>query len=656
MAKTSAPRDIKLVGTTQPDVPGRILRAGPTEVELDNGQCRYLRVNGVEVLRAVSFLVRDKNWGTYVPTVTDLKIDQRKDGFSVSYHAVCTEGTQEIAFDVSIAGDAQGNLEFHGAATPTTDFLTARTGFVVLHPLKGVVGNKVEIEHTDGTIEKSVFPKAVNPIQPFLHIRSMSHEFAPGQKATVRMEGDTWETEDHRNWTDASFKTYVRPLALPWPYVLKAGETIKQSIKVSLSGAVPKTGAAKRRGGVEITVGAAGRATMPPVGLGMPAEEIPHAVARLDLLKAAAPGLLVGQHDPRAGHGLTELYGLRFLCDQTGARAVLEIIVQSVDGFADELKGVAAMVTQAGLKLDAIAVCPVGDLKSVLPGGERPPAPDLAPLYAAARAAFPGTLLGGGMFSFFTELNRKRPPADELDFVMNTTCPIVHAADDRSVMETLEALPHQITTAKGYIGKTPHRVGPSAIGARDNPHGATYTPNPDNVRVCLAKMDPRMRGLFGAAWITGYVATLARSGVQAITLGAPTGPLGFIFRPTDYAQPWFDEADARVYPAYHAVSGLARARGARLVAATSSDPATVECLAVKVKGATLLWLANLTAGTQAVTLSGIDGRAVFAGVLDEGSFEAAVSTPLKFQVKSRAVPGGALPLKPYAVAWLCVND
>ena len=231
------------------------------------------------------------------------------------------------------------------------------------------------------------------------------------------------------------------------------------------------------------------------------------------------------------------------------------------------------------MKLDAIAVCPVGDLKSVLPGGERPPAPDLAPLYAAARAAFPGTLLGGGMFSFFTELNRKRPPADELDFVMNTTCPIVHAADDRSVMETLEALPHQITTAKGYIGKTPHRVGPSAIGARDNPHGATYTPNPDNVRVCLAKMDPRMRGLFGAAWITGYVATLARSGVQAITLGAPTGPLGFIFRPTDYAQPWFDEADARVYPAYHAVSGLARARGARLVAATSSDPATVECLA-----------------------------------------------------------------------------
>ena len=47
----------------------------------------------------------------------------------------------------------------------------------------------------------------------------------PGVFATVRMEGDAFEMEDHRNWTDASFKTYVRPLALPWPYVLPAGRS-----------------------------------------------------------------------------------------------------------------------------------------------------------------------------------------------------------------------------------------------------------------------------------------------------------------------------------------------------------------------------------------------------------------------------------------------
>lgn len=656
MAAEKIARELKLVGTTQPDVPGRVLKAGPSEVELDNGQLRYLRVNGVEVLRAVSFLVRDKNWGTYVPTVSDLKVDQRKDGFSVSYHAVCASDGQEIAFDVTMTGDANGNLELHGTATPKTDFLTARTGFVVLHPLTGVVGSKVEVEHVDGKVEKSIFPRLVNPIQPFLHIRSLTHECLPGVKVSVRMEGDTWEMEDHRNWTDASFKTYVRPLALPWPYVLKAGEEVKQSIKVTLSGAVPKNASSGKAAGVTVKVGNAGRATLPPVGIGVPSEEVEHAVRRLPLLKAMAPNLVVGHHDPRAGHGLKELYGLRVLSEQTGAKAVLEIVVASLDAYGDELKALAKLVTQAGLKLDAIAVCPVGDLKSVLPGGERPPAPPLEALYAAAREAFPGVTLGGGMFSFFTELNRKRVPADQLDYVMNTTCPVVHAADDRSVMETLEALSHQVTTARSFIGKTPYRIGPSAIGCRDNPHGATYTPNPDNVRVCLPKMDPRMRGLFGAAWFAGYVAAFARAGVNTVTLGAPTGPLGFVYRKADYAQPGFDGTEAQVYPAYHVVSGLARGAGAKLVEAESSNRAAVDALAYRAKGATLLWLANLTAQTQTVTLDGIAGRAAFAGVLDETSFERAVTDPLKFQGRHAEVKAGKVTLKAYAVAWVCIND
>ena len=74
---------------------------------------------------------------------------------------------------------------------------------------------------------------------------------------------------------------------------------------------------------------------------------------------------------------------------------------------------------------------------------------------------------------------------------MNTTCPIVHAADDRSAMETLAALPYQVTTARSFLGATPYRGAPSSIGCRDNPHGATFTPNPNNERVCLARMDPR---------------------------------------------------------------------------------------------------------------------------------------------------------------------
>jgi hypothetical protein len=647
---------IKLCGTEQADVAGRVLKAGPLTAEFDNGNLRYLKVAGVEVLRALAYLVRDENWGTYIPAISNLKVEQRQDGFSVKYHARCAREGMEIAYDATIEGKPDGSLEFVGVATPTTDFLTARTGFVVLHPLEGVAGRAVEVEHVDGKIEKSKFPERVNPIQPFLHIRSLTHEVMPGLKAAVRMEGDTWEMEDHRNWTDASFKTYVRPLALPWPYTLKAGEAVRQRATLTLVGALPAARAGAESGDLRVRLGTPMRQPMPPLGLGVPATEIAHALRNLDLLKLAAPKTLVCHFDPRENPGKQALYGYRVLCEQTDAQCMLEIVVDSVDEYAQELRDVARLVTESGLKPASVAVVPVGDLKSVLPGGERPPAPPLEALYGAARTAFPGIAIGGGMFSFFTELNRKRPPAQLLDFVTNTTCPIVHAADDRSVMETHEALPYQIATARTYLGKTPHRVGPSAIGCRDNPHGKTFTPNQDNARICLVRMDPRQRGLFGAAWTLGYLATLAPTGVEALSIGAATGPLGVIYRKDDYTQPWFDAVgEPAVYPAFHVIAGLTRAAGAKLVSVECSDNRALRALAYKAKGATLLWIANATAQPQVVTVEH-SGGAMVGTTLDEDSFEQAARDPRAFQQSYREMAGNRVELGPYGVAMMCVNE
>ena len=657
MTHAQPERAITLCGTDQPEVVGRVLRAGPLEVEFDNGQLRYLKVNGVEVLRAIGFLVRDENWGTYAPAISDLKINQRADGFTVSFHAVCKRHDQEIAYDAAIEGTQEGNLTFDGIAIPRTQFLTARTGFVVLHPLRGVAGCPMEVEHVDGSVVSGKFPELVDPVQPVLDIRSLTHEVAPGLKATVRMEGDTFEMEDHRNWTDASFKTYVRPLSLPWPYRLQAGEPVEQSIRVMLSGHAGPKRAAGASAAIEVKLGEVTNETVPPVGLGMPAEEIEHSLRQIDLLKLAAPRFLMCRFDPRCKHGVEELNGYRKLCEQTGADAVLEIVVESVDDYARELRQLGDLVGQSGIKLAAIAVCPAGDLKSVLPGGARPPAPPLPDLYQAARDAFPGIKLGGGMFSFFTELNRKRVPAELLDFVHNTTCGIVHAADDRSVMETLEALPYQVTTARSFIGSTEYRVGPSGIGCRDNPHGATWTPNPDNVRICLTKLDPRQRGLFGAAWTLGYIATLARSGVDAIALGAATGPLGIIYRKDEHRQPWYDALKApAVFPAFHAVSGLAHAAGQKLVNADCSDSQKVQCFAHRGAKGIALWVANLTAEDQVVKLEGFKGGATFVRMLDEASFGKATTDPQGFQATYSPLQGKTVALASYAVACVSVND
>jgi D-apionolactonase len=61
--------------------PPRPLRAGPLTAELEAGNRRYIRYSGVEMIRAVSFIVRDKNWGTYEPTIDDLVVKESADGF-----------------------------------------------------------------------------------------------------------------------------------------------------------------------------------------------------------------------------------------------------------------------------------------------------------------------------------------------------------------------------------------------------------------------------------------------------------------------------------------------------------------------------------------------------------------------------------------------
>jgi D-apionolactonase len=653
MVMTTPSRAVKLTGTEQPDVIGQILTAGPLTAEFDNGNLRYIKMSGVEVLRAMAFLVRDESWGTYTPVLSNLKIDQRKEGFSVAYQASCSRLGQQIDYDATIEGKSNGNLVFRAVAKPKRDFLTNRTGFVVLHPLQGVVGQPVKVEHTDGSLTNSRFPEHVNPDCPFRNIRALSHEVLPGVWARCQMEGEAYEMEDHRNWTDASFKTYVRPLAKPWPYTLPMGQLIQQSVSLSFSGALPKNSRSNKSIGVQLKIGVVTDQIVPPIGVGVPAEEIDQALSQTELVKMLAPNFLVCFFDPREQHGVTELSKYRRLSEKVGAEVMLEVVVESLHDFTSELDRVAEYVGMAGLKLSAVAVCPVGHLKSVLPGGNYPPAPPLEDLYRAARNAFPRAKIGGGMFSFFTELNRKRPPAQLLDFITNTTCPIVHACDDRSVMETLEALPWQIATASAFSAGAAHRVGPSGIGARDNPHGATYADNPTNLRVCLAKMDPRQRGLFSAAWTLGYVATLARAGVATISMGAPTGPLGMIYREAEHTQPFFDDLESvAVYPVFHTMSALNRACGNPMLSTSCTDNRKIACFGWNDKSGNTVMIANLTADEQVVALSGVAPGATI-GILDEDNFINATTNPKAYRKAGQLlVDAKQVRLGGYAVAYL----
>ncbi len=637
---TQAPsRSLRLFGTEQPAPPPRVLKAGALTAELEAGNLRYIRFAGAEMIRAVSYVVRDRNWGTYEPEIRDLVIEETPERFRVAYSAVAKDAAQGFAYEAEITGGADGTLRFAAKGRALSDFLTNRTGFVVLHPA-GVAGAAATVTETTGRIHETKFPDIIDPVQPMMNLRAIEHAFAPGARVECRMEGDTFEMEDQRNWTDASYKTYVRPLALPWPYTLAPGAELEQAVTLSVRGA-PAAGAATGEA-VRVEMGAA-QGVAPDLGLGLDPDDIEGTLAEAERLRAVGAAHIVCHYDPRRGHGRETLARAVEAARALGATPWLEAVIASVEGFEREIAALGETAASLGSPFPVVLVSPAPDMKCTLPGSVWPACPPAVELFRAARRAFPAARLGGGMFSYFTELNRKRPPLAELDFVSFTTSALVHAGDDRSVTETIEALPHIARSVRAMSGDRPYAVGPSAIGMRDNPYGSATAPNPGNIRQAMNRNDPRQRGLLGAAWSLGYFAAFAAGGARQIALGGAVGPFGLLHRPADFPQPWFDEAGG-LFPVYHVLRGLARLRGKPMRALAISAPREVQGFAAGDE----IWLANLMGETRRLKL----GAAVSGSLarLDAESFVAATQQTDALDRLARPFSGDEIELDAYAVA------
>lgn len=625
-------RAVALFGTEEEVPPPRVLRAGRLSAELEAGNLRYVRWGGEEVLRAVSFVVRDRDWGTHVPEIADLRVEEDGDAFRVTLHA----RTGAFAYDARIEGHARGRLVFHGRGSAEAGFETNRTGFVVLHPIEGTAGATVAITHTDGREVEGRFPEIVDPVQPMMDLRALEHRTPGGLRVRVLMEGDAFEMEDQRNWTDASYKTYVRPLARPWPYRIEPGEVVEQTVTVTVSGearASEAPGAVRPRPGGPV-------GTVPLLGLGLRPEDAATALGAAGALRALGPAHMVLHHDPRSGHDRATIEAMLEVARAVGAEPWLEAVIEGADdaGAAAEVAALGEVAASIGHPFGTVLVSPAPDLKSTPPGSEWPAAPDAAALCDATRRAFPGARIGGGVFSTFTELNRKRPPADRLDLVSFTTSPLVHAGDDRSVMETREAHPAVVASAARIAAGTPWAVGPSAIGMRDNPYGEDAKDNPGNVRQAMSRNDPRQRGLLGAAWNLAYFADFAAGGAAAIALGAGTGPFGAVAAPADFPQPWFDERGG-LFPVFHVLRGLARLGGAPMLAL---DAGPLAGLAARAEGGVELWVANTGPDPVEVDAPGE------VAVLDAASFAAAARDP--GHMDGTRPQDGPLTLDAFAVA------
>ncbi|HET7313302.1 hypothetical protein [Salinisphaera sp.] len=370
---------------------------------------------------------------------------------------------------------------------------------------------------------------------------------------------------------------------------------------------------------------------LPPLGVGLWTDRLEPAATLVSQFERLDPNHVDMLVDLRQPENLDRLEETLSLCRRRALPVWLYAITPDTQPGA-ALKTLAHRLNSAAIELAGMLLTPAAYLASYQPDGDWPTTISPEELRALGREIWPTMRLGGGFPTYFTELNRCRPDPVAIDFLTHATSPVVHAADDLSVMESLESLPHVFASARALAPDVPYHVTTSAIGAWTNPYGGTLTPNAESERVTLSDNDPRQRGLFAAAWSLGYMAqTIGR--VDGLTLSAIGKP--------------FPIADATTrYPIFDVLRGMGAGAGRQALAGISDIDDLAALGWVRDDGRAELWLANLTVHTRAVHIA----DSYRAAVLDENTDLACVAPddwPL-----DRLEPQGDTPLTlaPYAVA------
>ncbi|MCA4134193.1 hypothetical protein [Arthrobacter sp. M4] len=531
--------------------------AEPIEVrgwkaELRNDELADISFNGIPVLRAIRSVVRDQDWNTLAPTVHRTASRDSENGTTVlldiDFEGYGSRYTGELA--IHLAADSL-KVTFDGVAP--ADFRSNRIGLVVLHRPDDA-GRAVAIGSPGGDSTPSNFPTNISPHQPFLDIASMEWE-RDGTRFALGFSGDVFETEDQRNWTDASFKTYSTPLSKPFPVNVAAGSRVHQSVLLTAVGSAADAadpGRATAAGPLKVTV--------------------------LDDVAAQVPGLSVS-----SGSGsVADITGLDSLVLEVQAGTSADAAVRDGIRQAGELGvplDVRLIVASAEQIAGLLELLPLENVVrlAVFDAASHVTEP---PLWAGLKAeaeqrGFAGTLLAGAR-SHFTELNRNadRLPAESPALAYSIT-PQMHATEVPHIVETLPIQRLTALNALRISDGRPLHVGPVTLKARFNAVSTSGSLGDDE-----SFNDPLQNEPFTAAWLLGSVAALSVPGVETVSYFEMSGPRGI----SDFEG---------LTPAGELLAALAPLRGADVLAIDGSVPG-LALYPVRDGVETVVFAANLT--------------------------------------------------------------
>jgi hypothetical protein len=569
-------------------------RSGPLSFIFEDGRIRSIAVNGREIVRRMYVAVRDEYWNTIPGDISNLSLESNG-SCSIAFDSHHRLREVDFLWHGTISCTANGVLSFAMDGKALASFRRKRIGFCLLHASTLLGGQPCIVETANGTILQAAFPRFIAPWQPFPPMTSLRFKTAEGQEATIRFEGDLFEMEDQRNWSDATFKTYAPPVEPAVPEIIELGTIVRQRITITASEA-PAVPAISPVSEVHMNFRAP-RFAEQFINIGFLADQAADRSGfPLQPVQNTIPRLVKGRI---FSHVRIDLHPAEAGFDKEAGRAVsiaqqTALPVECAIHFSDAAEQEAVAVTRR-LRSGEIPVC------RFLIYHVKGPAfldPILPAVGLVLFKAFPDANLHAGTNGYFVEINRARPKAGLIDGICYSATPQVHTFDNCAVMENMPGLPETITSAMMLFPGKSRAISPLTLRPRKNPLLPLKDGGPDE----------RRNTLFAAAWLFGSIAYCHEGGLDSLTLGAVCGPDGTL------------ADDVAIFPSFILAAWLKPFAGKRVETRFSKDSSQVIGLQLEDNGSLYAITANCSGEPMTLALDGLPGTCRYS-ILDEKSFE-----------------------------------
>jgi hypothetical protein len=562
------------------------LIAGPLTLEYSEGSLWNISNSSEEAIRRIYLVFQDINW-TSRPFIIKDEIWQIADrSFSAKIKAQGSHDAKDLSIELEITGSESGEITYGFSASTAVSFLRNRLGLCLLHPIAGLSGRECELTKADGAVEISRFPDAISPNQPFLNLSGISHKLQSGQVVSVKFEGEIFETEDHRNWSDASYKTYCTPISLPFPAQVTPGEVLSQKITIAISG--EHTTSISKNESAVITVGDKA-IELPEIGLGL--SEDP---AHLIVTEYAGFEDLAIKHLRLALNGNSQIRSAveRALLVTQQLEIDLDLAIKAES--PQQLKAILEPIIELKDQIRSFYI--FSAIEKTTPIGF---------IQIAEESLGENSKIVGGTDLYFTELNRNQGSVDFIDQVNFSINPQVHSFDDRTLIQNTASHKAIATNAHRIAKGKKVSIGPITLRPRYNPNATQ--PNKDLSNTALpSSVDARQRTWLAEGWTAMSIRSIAESeSISTLTYFETLGWRGIRELSTGSEDALnFASKAGEEFPVWRLFKHLKGFTHARPTA--SSLPELVDCLIITSDGKTEAILVNFSTIEQEVKFSGID--------------------------------------------------